>query len=210
VFGAFVNAAGMVGPVAEWQNQFAQLFGNLPSSAIASATYLVVLVILPLFLVAIVSAASRHWAKLEESTLRTATRFAYALVPLGFAMWLAHYSFHFFTSWQSLWPVTQRFVQDHGWTALGTPAWAGACCAGAAAWIPRAELLFLDLGLLGSLYSAYRIAELNAKSAGQAVKSFMPWATLMVLLFFVAVWIIHQPMQMRGTISLAGQSALLP
>jgi cytochrome c oxidase assembly factor CtaG/polyferredoxin len=204
VFGAFANAAGMILPVVEWQNQFAQLFGNLPSRAITSATYLIALVILPLILVAIVSVTSRRWAKLEESTLRTATRFAYALVPLGFAMWLAHYSFHFFTSWQSLWPVTQRFAQDHGWAVLGTPEWACACCASAATWIPRAELLFLDLGLLGSLYAAYRIAELNARSAAQVVKSFMPWATLVVLLFIVAVWIIYQPMQMRGTMSPAG------
>lgn len=204
VFGAFANAAGMVGPVVEWQSRFAQQLSGLPPDVITSASYLIALVVLPLFLVALVSAASRRWANLEEPALRTATRFAYALVPLGFAMWLAHYSFHFFTSWQSLWPVTQRFAQDHGWAALGTPEWTCACCAGAAAWIPRAELLFLDFGLLGSLYAAYRIAELNTKSATQAVKSFMPWATLAVLLFVVAVWIIYQPMQMRGTISLAG------
>ena len=204
VFGAFANAAGMISPVVEWQNQFTQLFGNLPSGAITSATYLIALVILPLILVAIVSVTSRRWGKLEESTLRTATRFAYALVPLGFAMWSAHYLFHFFTSWQSLWPVTQRFAQDHGWAVLGTPEWACACCASAATWIPRAELLFLDLGLLGSLYVAYRIAEFNARSAAQVVKSFMPWATLVVLLFIVAVWIIYQPMQMRGTMSPAG------
>jgi hypothetical protein len=93
---------------------------------------------------------------------------------------------------------------------LGTPEWHCACCAGAAAWIPRAELLFLDLGLLGSLYAAYRIAESNTKCPAQAVKSFMPWAALAVSLFIFAVWIIYQPMQMRGTISLAGQSVLLP
>lgn len=210
VFGAFSNAAGMIGPVVEWQNQLAQRFGDLPHGAITLATYLIALVILPLCLVACVSAASRLWAKLEQSTLRVATRFAYALIPIGFAMWLAHYSFHFFTSWQSLWPVTQRFAHDYGWTTLSAPEWACSCCAGMAAWIPRAELLFLGFGLLGSLYTAFRIAELDAKGTAQAVKSFMPWATLVVLLFIVAVWIIHQPMQMRGLISLADQSAMLP
>ncbi len=129
VFGAFANAAGMIGPVVEWQNQLAQRFGSLPPGAITSLIYLIALVIPPLFLVAIVSAVSRRWAKLGESTLCTATRFAYAFVPLGFAMWLAHYSFHLFTSWQSLWPVTQRFARDHGWTVPGSPEWACACCA---------------------------------------------------------------------------------
>ena len=32
-------------------------------------------------------------------------RFIYALVPLGFAMWLAHYTFHLFTSAGTAIPV---------------------------------------------------------------------------------------------------------
>jgi hypothetical protein len=210
VFGAFANAAGMVGPVVEWQDQLAHSLGKLSPVAITSASYFTALVVLPLCLVMLASAASRRWAKLSESTLRTATRFAYALVPLGFAMWLAHYSFHFFTSWESLRPVTQRFALDLGWAGLGAPEWACACCAGAAEWIPRTELLFLDFGLLGSLYAAYRIADLNAKCAAQAVKSLVPWAALIVLLFVVGVWIVYQPMQMRGTIPLAGQNLSVP
>ena len=209
VFGAFANAAGMVGPVVEWQDQFAQLFGIATPGVVTSVTYLIVLLVLPLCLVVLVSCISRRWAKLPESTLRIAARFAYALVPLGFAMWLAHYSFHFFTSWRSLWPVTQRLAQDSGWTLLGTPAWACACCAGAAPWILRAELLFLGVGLLGSLYAGFRIAERNATSTSQATRSFAPWGTLMALMFVVAVWIVYQPMQMRGTIPLANASSQL-
>ena len=78
----------------------------------------------------------------------TATRFAFALVPIGFGMWLAHYSFHLFTSWETILPATQRFAADRGWTALGEPLWECACCQGAAAWIPHVEILMLDFGLL--------------------------------------------------------------
>ncbi len=202
VFGAFANAAGMVGPIVDWQSQLAQRFANLSPRVIVSISYLLALVILPLCLVALASTVSRRWANRRESTVRTATRFAYALVPLGFAMWLAHYSFHFFTSWPSVWPVTQRFAQDWGAMSLGTPEWACACCEGAAAWIPRVELLFLDFGLLGSLYVAYRIATWNTQNAAQVVKSFIPWAMLVVMLFAAGVWIVYQPMQMRGTIPL--------
>ena len=46
---------------------------------------------------------------------RLATRFAYALVPLGFGMWLAHYSFHFVTSYEGVVPTVQRFLLDRGW-----------------------------------------------------------------------------------------------
>ena len=56
----------------------------------------------------------------------------------------------------------------------------------------RAELLFLDFGLLVSLYTAYRLAP--------NLKAVVPWAVLLVLLFAAGVWIVLQPMQMRGTL----------
>ncbi len=45
--------------------------------------------------------------------LGVARRFAYSLVPLGFGMWLAHYSFHFFTSAGAIIPAAQRFAVDN-------------------------------------------------------------------------------------------------
>jgi hypothetical protein len=162
------------------------------------------LVLLPLAAIAIASKVSQWWARLDESTVVTATRFAIALAPIGFGMWLAHYSFHFFTSWQSIIPVTQRFATVAGWAALGEPLWDCACCSVAAAWIPRVELLMLDFGLLASLYTGFRIAELNATNSAQAVRSLAPWAVLMVMLFVAGVWIVFQPMEMRGTMPMAG------
>ena len=38
----------------------------------------------------------------------------------------------------------------------------------------------------------------------QALAAFAPWAVLIVLLFAAGVWIVFQPMQMRGTLQLAG------
>jgi hypothetical protein len=35
----------------------------------------------------------------------------------------------------------------------------------------------------------------------RAVRAFLPWGVLIVVLFATGVWIILQPMQMRGTIS---------
>jgi hypothetical protein len=48
------------------------------------------------------------------------------------------------------------------------------------------------VGLLLSLYAAYRLAP--------SLKALLPWALLLVLLFAVGVWILFQPMQMRGTL----------
>ncbi len=187
VFGAFANAAGMVGPVAEAQERLA----GSPLVA-TTAFYLLALLALPLLTVGVAATLSRRWGRLEASTLDVATRYAYALVPLGFGMWLAHYCFHFLTSYDTAVPVAQRFAADLGWTWLGEPAWDCGCCRPATGGLIRLELLFLDVGLLLSLYAGYRLAP--------SLKALAPWVLLMVLLFAAGVWILFQPMQMRGTL----------
>jgi hypothetical protein len=119
-------------------------------------------------------------------------------------MWLAHYSFHFLASFDGVTSALERFAGDLGWPIPGKPDWARACCQAVADWIPRLEILFLDLGLLLSLYVAYRIALEQAQRASQALKVLAPWAALIVLLFATGVWIVLQPMQMRGTLRAAG------
>ena len=116
-------------------------------------------------------------------------------------MWLSHYSFHFLGSYETVIPAMQRFVGDLGWHILGEPAWGLACCRPVAEWLPRLEIVSLDLGLLLSLYTGYRIALSQTPGRSRAIKTFLPWAALIVLLFAVGVWIVLQPMQMRGTIS---------
>jgi hypothetical protein len=114
-------------------------------------------------------------------------------------MWLAHYSFHFLGSYETIVPVTQRFAGDLGWFDIGAPDWGLACCRPVADWLPRLEIVFLDLGLLLSLYTAYRIAVDEVPGRSRPIRSFLPWALLIAVLFLVGVWIVLQPMQMRGT-----------
>jgi cytochrome c oxidase assembly factor CtaG len=190
VFGAFANAAGMVSPVAEWQERLALLVGFRSPLPATTAFCLLALVVLPLLTVGGAAALSRRWGGLETGTLEVATRYVYALVPLGFGMWLAHYCFHFLTSYDTAVPVAQRFAADLGLMSLGAPAWGCACCRPVTPWLLPLELLFLDLGLLLSLYTGYRLAP--------TLKAMAPWALLLVLLFAAGVWILFQPMEMRG------------
>jgi cytochrome c oxidase assembly factor CtaG/ferredoxin len=192
VFGAFANAAGMVGPVAAGQERLALLAGVRSPLLATTAFSLLALVALPLLAVGGAAALSRRWDRLEAGTLEVATRYAYTLVPLGFGMWLAHYCFHFLTSYDTAVPVAQRFAADLGLTWLGQPAWVRACCRPVTGWLLPLELLFLDVGLLLSLYAGFRLAP--------SLKALAPWALLMVLLFAAGVWILFQPMQMRGTV----------
>jgi cytochrome c oxidase assembly factor CtaG len=203
-FGAFANAAGMVGPVVEWQDRLRNLLGNPPQLFVTTAFYFLAIILLPLTAVRIAAASSRAWGGLIDHWTIVATRLSFALVPIGFGMWLAHYSFHLFSSYDTIIAATQRFAADHGSSSLGEPQWQCACCRPAAAWIPHLEILMLDFGLLLSLYTGFRIAESNTTRISQALKVFAPWAILTLLLFICGVWIVFQPMEMRGTLPAAG------
>jgi cytochrome c oxidase assembly factor CtaG/polyferredoxin len=210
-FGAFANAAGMVAPVLQFRDQLASRSGvsGLPGPAwpspilVTSFLYLCTLFVLPALMIGMSAVLSRWLGQLKESWPQVAIRFAFSLVPLGFGMWLAHYSFHFLASFDSVIRAMQRLAGDLG-LALGEPDWRYACCRPVADWLPRLEILFLDGGLLFSLYSAYRIALTQCHRRSQALKAFAPWGMLMALLFAAGVWIVLQPMQMRGTLFPAG------
>jgi cytochrome c oxidase assembly factor CtaG/polyferredoxin len=206
-FGAFANAAGMLAPVLEFRDQLASHSGmSGPHTPVwrspllvTSLFYLFGLLVLPALMVAISAVLSRWLGQLKESWLKVATRFAFSLVPLGFGMWLAHYSFHFLASFDAVIPAMQRFAGDLG-LALGEPEWRCDCCRPVADWLPRLEILFLDVGFLFSLYAGLRIARNQSDGESQALKIFAPWALLIAFLFAVGVWIVLQPMQMRGTL----------
>lgn len=199
VFGAFANAAGMIASVVRWQDALRDRLG-ISQFAIVTLYYLLALVLAPLLLLAIASAGSRGWAAARRPIDLLAVRFAFAFVPLGFAMWLAHHGFHFLTSYATILPVTQRMLGDFaGIAALGEPAWQHACCVGVADWIIKFELLSLDVGLLGTLAVGYRIAS-DRTLFPRPLGVFAPWAVLAVGLFALGVWIVLEPMQMRGTL----------
>jgi hypothetical protein len=185
----------------EWRDQLASLLRPQSSLLVTTVLYVLGLLVLPVLLVGTSAALTRWSGQLEASTLEVATRFSYALVPIGLGMWLAHYSFHFLASFDAVTPSLQRLARDLGWTILAGPAWSRACCRPVAAWLPRLEILCLDVGLLLSLYAGYRIALSRTERTSQALVILAPWALLIVLLFAGGVWIVLQPMQMRGTLS---------
>jgi cytochrome c oxidase assembly factor CtaG len=199
-FGALTNAAGMVGPVVDELDQLRTWLGDPPAWVTTTLFTLLGLVVLPATTVGLAAAFSCRWGQFSGSVLDVATRFAYALVPIGFGVWLSHYSFHFLTSWETALPATQRALQDLGYTFGGEPRYQCACCRPVGDWLVRLELVFADAGFLLSLYTGYRIAQRDASRPSRALAGFAPWGVLILLLFAAAVWIVFQPMQMRGTL----------
>jgi len=54
------------------------------------------------------------------------------------------------------------------------------------------------LGLLLTLYTTWRVARRLSTSQGMALAAMSPWAALAAGLYSAGVWIVFQPMQMRG------------
>jgi hypothetical protein len=121
-------------------------------------------------------------------------RYSYTLVPLGFGIWLSHFGFHFLTGLYTFIPVLQSALANIGLPVLGEPLWG-------LAGLPKnavypMELGFLGLGLVGSLLVTYRLAEEDSKVHNLRV--FSVWAALCLLLWISALWLLSQPMEMRG------------
>jgi cytochrome c oxidase assembly factor CtaG/ferredoxin len=206
VFGAFANAAGMVGPIVDSQQNIASSLGLSSPFLITTAMYAICLFALPAIFISVAVLASRWLGLQNQSLKKTVCRFAWCLVPLGFAMWMAHYSFHFFTSCDALAPVTQQFAARYAGISLGSPNWVCSCCRPAPDWLLNAELCMLGFGMLASLYAAWRISWAQVAPHGISppdirrltIKLTAPWALLILLLYALGVWILLQPMQMRG------------
>jgi hypothetical protein len=127
-------------------------------------------------------------------------RFSQALLPLGVAMWAAHLLFHLFTGWASLGPVVHQAAADFHWHFLSPPQWGMELPLLSAHAVLSLQLLLLDAGLLFTLYLGWRRALEWAARPSRAVLLLLPWATTVAAVYAAGIWILLQPMQMRGMI----------
>ncbi|HEY3936390.1 MAG TPA: cytochrome c oxidase assembly protein [Bryobacteraceae bacterium] len=153
VFGAFVNAAGMVAPVMAWEHGWHSRLGIDSMPLIVGIFVFAGALLLP-------AAAVTCCGLLTRQRMDALRRFVFTLVPIGFAMWAAHLLFHLAASW-------------------------------GIASIEPAQILLLDAGLLLTLYLGWRVA-------GDALRNAAPWAVMACSLYGAGIWILFQPMQMRG------------
>ena len=187
-FGALLNAFGMVSPVYAVQSWLAERMGTTQEAPVLGVLFFLLLVVEPVLLMGLAAWLTRRAAGTREPLLPLATRFAYSLVPIGFGVWLAHYSFHLLTGLWTFVPIVQKMLgAAPSWHLTGLSP----------GLVNPLEKGFLGLGLLGSLLVAFRIAE--REYPARALRTFLPWAGLSVLLGAAALWLLSQPMEMRGT-----------
>lgn len=195
-FGALLNAFAMISPVYALETWIAGLTGLRVEWPILAAMFTIMLVLEPAILLGGAAWLTQIATKTRQSVFDIVNRFARSLLPIGFGIWLAHYGFHFFTGCLTVIPIAQNAaLQSCGWPLLGEPLWQ-------LGGLPESvvfpmEVGFMGLGLLGSWMVAWSISLDVAPR--KAANGFAPWALLHLLLFAAALWIMTQPMDMRGT-----------
>jgi polyferredoxin len=196
-FGALMNAFAMTAPAYGAERWLSTALGTEREAPALGLLFAGGLVGVPVAILALAAAATRALTADAASSLRdVAVRFAFALVPFGAGVWLAHYGFHFLTGAGAVLPVSQSAViEATGRALLGEPDWR---------WMglrPGAVFPFqlgaVLLGALGASAVAHRIAERDAPQ--RAVRAAAPWIVVIVLLTAIALSIIALPMDMRGT-----------
>jgi hypothetical protein len=148
-------------------------------------TFLVAMAI-PVALIALAAAGA---SRLNGDTLASnIAKFGYAIIPLDVAGHVAHNLFHLFAEGKAV-----------VFTALplfGQAAPEGSPALLSLGTIQVLQYLLLGLGLLGSLYAAYRIAG-SHYGAGKRWPTFLPYAALVLILGVMNIGLFMLPMAMR-------------
>jgi len=196
-FGALLNAFGMVSPVYALESWLAGMLHVNSKAPVLGLLFALFLVLEPAVLLGVAAWLTQIWGGSRRALLPLAVRYTYGLVPLGFGMWLAHYSFHFLTGLFTVVPVTQSAAARLGWTVFGSPRWT--LLGIPMRFVQPLEIGFLILGLAGSLLVIHQLAE--GDCAEHPMRAFLPWAAVSVVLWLAAMWMMFQPMDKRGTFS---------
>lgn len=200
VFGSLVNALGMISPIYDFEVWMAGVLGTTSEPLVLTIIFLFGMLIIPVALMFIFAYLMKLVTGAKESLLQLATHYSYALVPIGFGMWAAHYMFHFFTGALIIFPVLQDFFSDFGLTFLDGIDMTGWAAITPDAWNLPIITILLALGLAGSLMAIYKITEGYFEGTARRIKAAVPWYALAVMLFSFSLWIMRQPMEMRGVV----------
>jgi ferredoxin len=205
-FGAFLNAFAMIRPVYALQAGLANLLQTQSRVPGLVLLFVLGLLAIPVAMLGPASLITRAQVK-TTSAGEVLRRYVWALAPMGFAMWLAHYAFHFLTGALTIVPVAQTFLADVGLYG-GTARWdLGPLVP--QPWLFPIEAALLYAGAIASIVVAVQIAtnhlrEIRTQTGARhgpyaPLGAAAPWIALVLLMLAFGIWILLQPMEMRGT-----------
>ena len=207
-FAALFSAFAMTSPAYLVEQRLAATIGTRSEWPVLAVIFIVGLLVLPAALLSGAGAVTRAFApeprgtslrpfgaSARQSLAATVQSYAYALIPIGLGIWVAHYGFHLLTGLLTIVPVAQSAVVDaFGHALLGGPFWG---------WVglqPGAvfpiQLGCVVLGAAGSLAMVQAISQRDQPS--RPVLASAPWLAVVLLIMTTALWILSQPMEMRA------------
>lgn len=196
VFGALVNAFSMTAAGRHTLVAFANGLGRTTDAVPLAALFVVGLFIAPVVIFGGAAFGTRWLTARTTPLMSIASRYVHGLVPLGFGIWLAHYGFHLLTGVLVVVPVTQSAAVDlAGVPLLGEPLWRWSGVVSGA--VLPFEVGAILLGAMGSLGVLMLIAA--ADDPRRRTRALLPWALVVVSIAVVAVLLVFQPMDLRGT-----------
>ena len=194
-FAALVSAFAMTGPAYAVEQRLAATIGTRAEWPVLAIIFLVGLLLAPALLLWAASTITSLFAENRGTLRATVLAYAYALIPIGLGVWVAHYGFHLLTGVLTIVPVVQSATIDaFGHALLGGPFWG---------WVglpPGAvfpiQLGCVVLGAAGSMAMVQAISQRDQPSRPMLASA--PWLALVLLLTTTALWILSQPMEMRA------------
>jgi hypothetical protein len=194
-FAALVSAFAMTTPAYAVEQRIAAILGARSEWPVLVIIFIAGVLAAPAALLGGAGAISRGFAE-PRSTLRaTVVAYAYALIPIGLGIWVAHYGFHLLTGVLTIVPVVQSAVGDaFGRALLGTPVWGWVGLQPGAAF--PVQLGCVVLGTAGSLAMVHAISQRDQPAS--PTRASAPWLAVVLLVATTALWILSQPMEMRA------------
>jgi hypothetical protein len=194
-FAALSNAFGMTPPIYVLEDWL----GNVLRVDNAAVSLLLIFTLLNFFLPVtlglIVAWTGRFLSRAKEPLRISFSKHTPALVPVGFAVWFAHYGFHFATGALAIIPAIQNFMIDHGLLIFGeVPNWRLSNIL-PFSWLLPLQLLVVLIGFGGS----YTVLGEIGRHENESFAAQLPWLLLLICVTIAAIALFNLPMEMRGT-----------
>jgi hypothetical protein len=193
-FWGILNAAAMVGPFFGIAQGIARVVGT-ESEALVLGLIFALVAIIGLGATLGVASLADLLGGAQVRPWKAFQRWGYVVVALGFGFWGAHFLFHFLTGAVSIVPVFEHFFAFRGFGV--DPNWQLARLVPTRWLFPITAAITSFYGLLAFALSV-RIALRDFGQRGVVAM----WPMLLFVLTFLALalLILAQPMEMRGTI----------
>lgn len=212
-YAGLINAFAMTPPVFSLEAQIAQALNTQSEAIVLGLFFVVSVIIVPLLLVYAAAWLSKRFVpnptgtkgkntnKKDTSLNKLIMRYAYSFIPMGFAIWFAHYLFHFLTGAMTIVPAFQTFFyRTLGWTIIGRPNWRlAALFVPSVNDIQTVQTIITYGGLVLAIAVVLSVAGKAHKNRSNALREAIPWMVVLVFLAIASGSTFLLPMEMRGS-----------